>query len=106
MADAPVQIVLPKVGDYVHFGRFKNKKGRVTQLWKDEKSGAVKIEISPIPRGRKKARQMGVLNVRLMDPASITEAKRLEAEEAKKKKTATLLALKISARFEALSGVP
>jgi len=99
MADAPVQITLPKVGDYVLFGRFKNKRGRVTKLWKDDKSGAVKIEISPIPRGRKKTRQMGLLNVRLMDQTAIAEAKRLEIEESRKDKTAQLLVLKVAARF-------
>jgi len=95
---APLPPLPFRAGDYIHFGRFKNKAGKLTRIWRD--NGVVKIEIDPIPKGRKKSRIRNLFSIRLMKPEDIQKAKGIEVEEARKKKTAELLALKVAARFE------
>jgi hypothetical protein len=95
---APLPPLPFRAGDYVQFGRFKNKPGRLSRIWRE--NGVVKIEIEPIPKGRKKSRIRNLFSIRLMNPEAIQKAKGLELEEARKKKTAELLVLKVSARFE------
>jgi hypothetical protein len=96
-AQAPLPPLPFKEGDYVHFGRFKNKAGKLTRIWSE--NGVVKIEIEPIPKGRKKSRIRNLFAIRLMKPEDIQKAKGLEVEEARKKKTAQVLSLKVAARF-------
>lgn len=95
---APLPPLPFRAGDYVHFGRFKNKAGKLTRIWRE--NGVVKIEIEPIPKGRKKSRIRNLFSIRLMNPESMQKAKGLELEEARKKKTAEVLVLKVAARFE------
>ena len=43
-------------GDHVLFGKYKNKKGKIVDVYLDDK-GHPTIEIEPIPKGRKKMKQ-------------------------------------------------
>ena len=70
-----------KPGDYILFGKFRNKRGRVVRVFNDER-GIPYIEVQPIPKGRKKNRIFGLYTIRKMDEIAISEAKALEAEEA------------------------
>src|SRR6185436_3289870 len=79
-------------GDYILFGKFRNKRGRVVRVFNDDR-GIPYIEIQPIPKGRKKNRIFGLYTIRQMTPESIAEAKALEAEERR-------LAQRVAARFE------
>lgn len=96
---APLPPLPFRVGDYVHFGRFKNKAGRLTRIWRE--NGVVKIEIQPIPKGRKKSRVRNLFSIRLMKPEDAQKARVMELEEARKKKAAAALLLRVAARFEA-----
>lgn len=49
-------------GDHVLFGKYKNKKGKIVDLYLDDK-GHPTIEIEPIPKGRKKIVTMGLYKV-------------------------------------------
>lgn len=51
-----------KKGDHVLFGKYKNKKGKIVDVYLDDK-GHPTIEIQPIPKGRKKNRVMGLYKV-------------------------------------------
>lgn len=86
MADSAEMSVsnLPfKEGDYIQYGRFKNKAGKLSKIWVDDK-GVIKIEITPVPKGRKKVRTMGLFHIRKMDETALAKARAAEAEEAKK----------------------
>jgi hypothetical protein len=69
-----------KPGDYILFGKFRNKRGRVIRIFNDQR-GIPYIEIQPIPKGRKKNRVFGLYTIRQMTPESIAEAKTMEAVE-------------------------
>ena len=49
-------------GDHVLFGKYKNKKGKIVDMYLDDK-GHPTIEIEPIPKGRKKIVTMGLYKV-------------------------------------------
>lgn len=49
-------------GDLVFFGKYKNKKGVVLRVFKDDR-GIPCIEIEPIPKGRKQNKIMGLFNL-------------------------------------------
>lgn len=51
-----------KVGDFVLFGKYKNKKGKITDVYEDDR-GHVTIDIEPVPKGRKKTVTMGLYKV-------------------------------------------
>lgn len=51
-----------KVGDEVLFGKYKNKKGKIVSFGRNPK-GQVTVEIEPIPKGRKKNREMGLFKI-------------------------------------------
>lgn len=51
-----------KKGDHVLFGKYKNKKGKIVDMYLDDK-GHPTIEIEPIPKGRKKIVTMGLYKV-------------------------------------------
>ena len=51
-----------EVGDVVLYGKYKNHKGKVVRVFKDD-HGNPAIEVEPIPKGRKKNREIGVLKV-------------------------------------------
>jgi hypothetical protein len=88
-----------KPGDYILFGKFRNKRGRVVRIFNDER-GIPYIEIQPIPKGRKKNRIFGLYTIRQMTPESIAEAKAMEAAE-------RALVQKVAERYlEALSVPP
>jgi len=77
-----------KPGDYVFFGKFKNKRARVVRIFLDER-GIPYIEIEPVPKGRKKNRTMGLYSIRKMTPEAVQETKereKAEKEKAEKKK--------------------
>lgn len=69
-----------KPGDYILFGKFRNKRGRVIRIFNDQR-GIPYIEIQPIPKGRKKNRVFGLYTIRQMAPEAIAEAKTMEAVE-------------------------
>lgn len=50
------------VGDPVLFGKYKNKKGKIVDMYLDDK-GHPTIEIEPIPKGRKKVVTMGLYKI-------------------------------------------
>jgi hypothetical protein len=50
------------VDDNVLFGKYKNKKGKIKKVFKDDKDH-VTIEIEPTPKGRKKNVEMGLYKV-------------------------------------------
>ncbi len=50
------------VGDHVLFGKWKNKRGKIVDMYLDDK-GHPTIEIEPIPKGRKKIVTMGLYKV-------------------------------------------
>lgn len=51
-----------KKGDQVLFGKYKNKKGKIVDVYLDDK-GHPTIEIEPVPKGRKKNVTMGLYKV-------------------------------------------
>lgn len=56
------------VGDYVTYGKFQNKPGKLVRIFTDDR-GIPMIEIEPVPKGRKKNRMMGLYRIRHADPA-------------------------------------
>jgi hypothetical protein len=71
-----------KPGDYILFGKFRNKRGRIVRVFDDER-GIPYIEVEPVPKGRKKNRIFGLYTIRKMSPEAVAEAKALEAESIK-----------------------
>lgn len=69
-----------KAGDYILFGKFRNKRGKVIRIFEDER-GIPYIEIQPIPQGRKKNRIFGLYTIRKMSPEAVAEAQALEAAD-------------------------
>lgn len=67
-------------GDYVLFGKFRNKRARVVRVFEDDR-GIPYIEVQPIPKGRKKNRVFGLYTIRKMTPESVAEAVALEKAE-------------------------
>lgn len=55
-------------GDLVLYGKYKNKRGVVVSVGKDEKGNPF-LEVEPVPKGRKKNKILRVLNVWQADPA-------------------------------------
>lgn len=55
------------VGDPILFGKYKNKKGIIVRLFKDEK-GNPAVEIEPVPKGRKKNRILTLFKIWHADP--------------------------------------
>ena len=55
------------VDDVILYGKYKNKKGRVVGIGKDEK-GNPTIDVDPIPKGQKKTKTLSVLKVWHADP--------------------------------------
>jgi len=51
-----------KIGDEVLMGKFKNTKGKIVGLNYD-KWGNPMLEIEPIPKGRKKNREIGLFRI-------------------------------------------
>lgn len=50
-----------QVGEEILFGKYKNKRGRILRFYIDDR-GVPMVEIEPIPKGRKKNREMGLYN--------------------------------------------
>jgi len=69
-----------KPGDYILFGKFRNKRARVIRIFNDER-GIPYIEVQPVPKGRKKNRIFGLYTIRHMTPEAILESQQLEAAE-------------------------
>lgn len=104
----PPQIPSPKPGTFVWYGRFKNRGGIITKVFKDEK-GTLKVEIEPVPKGRKKPKTRNILPYRLMNEEDSAKYKEIYDEETrkireKKKKAAQLQALKVAARYSITAG--
>lgn len=55
-------------GDPILFGKYKNKKGIIKRLFKDEK-GNPAVEIEPVPKGRKKNKVLTLFKIWHEDPA-------------------------------------
>lgn len=51
-----------KKGDRVLFGKYKNKKGKIVDVYDDDR-GHPTIDIDPVPKGRKKTVTMGLYKV-------------------------------------------
>jgi hypothetical protein len=87
---------------FVWYGRFKNRPGIVTKVFKDDK-GTAKVEVEPVPKGRKKPKTRNILPYRAMNEEDSAKHKKIYDEETKKlrerKKQAQLQVLKIAARF-------
>lgn len=67
-------------GDYVMFGKYKNKPGKLTRMFVDER-GVPMVEIEPIPLGRKKPKVMSLFKFwRVTDPENIAKLQQLEIE--------------------------
>jgi len=69
------------VGDYVSYGKFQNKPGKLVRIFTDER-GIPMIEIEPVPKGRKKNRVMGLFRVRHVTPPETKVAARWLARTA------------------------
>lgn len=63
-----------KVGDTILFGKYKNKKGKIVGFGKNHK-GQATVKVDPIPKGRKKTKEMGLFKIWTMpEPtASVVE---------------------------------
>lgn len=66
-----------KPGEYILFGKFKNKRGKIVRIFTDDR-GIPYIEIQPIPQGRKKNRIFGLYSIRKMSPEAIAESQAME----------------------------
>lgn len=78
------------VGDVILYGKYKNKKGRILSFGKNDK-GQPTIIIEPIPKGRKKNKEMGLYKIWTTPKAEVEKAKaeiKAEQEAAKEKKAA------------------
>lgn len=62
------------VGDIVLYGKYKNKRGKVVSMGKDEK-GNPYIEVEPIPKGKKQNKTLSVLKVWHADPEKRADIK-------------------------------
>jgi DNA topoisomerase-1 len=68
-----------KVGDPVFFGKYKNKPGKIVRFFKDGR-GLPYVEVEPVPKGRKKNREIGLFNIWHHDKAKrATMAERVAA---------------------------
>ena len=81
MADTP-KIPDPVPGSFVWFGRFKNRAGIITKVWKEGET--LKVEIEPVPKGRKKPKTRNMLPYRMMDEEDSARFKKVYDEETKK----------------------
>jgi len=61
-----------KPGEYILYGKFKNKRGKIVNLYLDDR-GIPMIEIEPVPKGRKKNRVMGLYTIRKQSPETAAE---------------------------------
>lgn len=55
------------VGDPILYGKYKNKKGVIVRLFKDEK-GNPAVEIEPVPKGRKQNKVITLFKIWHADP--------------------------------------
>jgi hypothetical protein len=65
-------------GDYIFYGRWKNKKAIVVRIFEDAR-GIPYVEIQPLPKGRKLNRTFSLYTIRKMSPEAVAEAQALEA---------------------------
>jgi len=63
-------------GDYILYGKFKNKRGLLKRVWMDDR-GVPMIEIEPVPKGRKNNREMGLYTIRKMSPEAVARDREL-----------------------------
>lgn len=56
------------VGDHILFGKWKNKRGKIIDVYLDDRGHAT-IDIEPVPKGRKKDVTMGLYKVWKPDEA-------------------------------------
>ena len=94
MADTP-KIPDPVPGSFVWFGRFKNRAGIITKVWKEGET--LKVEIEPVPKGRKKSKTRNMLPYRMMDEADSARFKKIYDEETKKMREKSA---KVVARYQ------
>ncbi len=50
------------IGDIILFGKYKSKKGKIVGFGKDQK-GNPTVTIEPIPKGRKKNKELGLFRI-------------------------------------------
>ena len=62
-----------KVGDPILFGKYKNKPGIIVRFFKDGR-GLPYVEVEPVPKGRKKNREIGLFNIWHQDAAKRASA--------------------------------
>lgn len=89
------------VGDIILFGKYKNKKGVITEIGKDPK-GNPTITIEPIPKGRKQTKTMGLFKIWKAPKDVINQAEQIMKDEGKDKKAAS----RVAARFVKAEGIP
>ncbi len=60
---AVIAIAIPfKVGDRIFWGKYKNKIAKIVRFGKNHK-GQITVEIEPIPKGRKKNKEIGLFKI-------------------------------------------
>lgn len=87
--ETTIKIPDPKPGSFVWFGRFKNRAGIITDVRREGET--LKVEIEPVPKGRKKSKTRNLLPYRLMNEEDSAKFKKVydeETEQLRKKKTA------------------
>jgi len=67
------------VGDYIWYGKYKNKRGKIKGFKKDEKGFDVAI-IEPVPKGRKQDKELSVYKFRPMNKTETEESKAKTAQ--------------------------
>jgi hypothetical protein len=87
--ETTIKIPDPKPGMFVWFGRFKNRAGIITDVRREGET--LKVEIEPVPKGRKKSKTRNLLPYRLMNEEDSAKFKKIydeETEQLRKKKAA------------------
>jgi hypothetical protein len=67
------------VGDFVLYGKYKNKKGRI-KAFKTNAKGDPVVVVEPVPKGRKQPKELVFLKVRKMPKEQIKELKKKKAQ--------------------------
>jgi len=61
-------------GEYIFFGKFKNKIGKIIRIFLDSRD-IPQIEIEPVPKGRKSNRIFSLYTVRKLTPEALAKIK-------------------------------
>lgn len=61
-------------GDLILYGKYKNKRGRIVKFFMDEKNNP-RVEIEPIPKGRRQNKILGLYTIWRADHAKAGHTK-------------------------------